>query len=77
MLLGSHSEGDFKRSALGEYSIRRTLEWKLRITEVFHRIRRCAGVHGLYVDPHLDDHPEKSSISNEDTNSLANSLVIE
>src|ERR1700692_1217709 len=38
MLLGSHSEGEFRRSALGEYSFWRTLEWKLRMTEVFHRI---------------------------------------
>ena len=42
VLLGSHSEGDFRRSVLGEYSKRRTLEWKLRITEIFHRLRRGA-----------------------------------
>ncbi|OAX38199.1 hypothetical protein K503DRAFT_856864 [Rhizopogon vinicolor AM-OR11-026] len=38
MLLGSHSEGEYKRSVLGEYSCGRALEWKLRITENFHRV---------------------------------------
>lgn len=29
------AEGEYKRSVLGEYSHRRALEWKLRITESF------------------------------------------
>jgi len=37
VLLGSHSEGEYKCSVLGEYSWRRALKWKLRITESFHR----------------------------------------
>ena len=61
MLLGSHSEGDFRRSALGEYSNRRTLEWKLRMSEVFHRLRRSTGVlDKSWADPHLDDYPGMS-----------------
>jgi len=31
-------EGEYKRSALGEYSQRRTLEWKLRMYTFFHHV---------------------------------------